>query len=162
MQYLFQFIVLGFTAAVWWLARRDLARRGAAMSGPAIQEWERLQETVQTLIADLERRATVAEQRVAAAEQRMAEAEKRLTIAGPPAARDWETPPASPPAPEPPPVEEPPYFEAEQAAHEERYAPVYALTEAGVTDIAEIVRRTGLGHGEVELILGLHARQHSR
>ncbi len=39
-----------------------------------------------------------------------------------------------------------------------RYAAIYALVASGVTDSIEIARRTGLGRGEVELHMGLHAR----
>jgi len=39
------------------------------------------------------------------------------------------------------------------------HAPLYALLEEGVTDPAEIARRTGLGRGEVDLILSLRARR---
>ena len=41
---------------------------------------------------------------------------------------------------------------------DDRYAAIYALIAAGVTDSVEIARRTGLGRGEVELHMGLHAR----
>jgi hypothetical protein len=156
-QYLFQILVLGFTAYVWWLARRDLVRRSTEIYGPATQEWERLQEAVQTLIADLERRATDAEKRVAAAERRLGEA---IRLEGPsrgaslaPEGSDTDLLAAT---------ERPQTVSAEQTAHDERYAPVYALMDAGVTNSVEIARRTGLGQGEVALILGLHGRQMPR
>lgn len=41
---------------------------------------------------------------------------------------------------------------------DDRYKAIYALVASGVTDSVEIARRTGLGRGEVELHLGLHAR----
>ena len=41
---------------------------------------------------------------------------------------------------------------------DDRYAAIYALIAAGITDSVEIARRTGLGRGEVELHMGLHAR----
>jgi hypothetical protein len=41
---------------------------------------------------------------------------------------------------------------------DDRYAAIYQLVAAGVTDPIEIARRTGLGRGEVELHMGLHAR----
>ncbi len=156
-QYLAQFLVLGFTIYVWWAARRDLAQRAEQMSGPAIAEWERLQEAVQTLIADLERRATDVERRVAAAERRMTDAARRSSDSDTPVT-GWG---ADAPAPEGvgPEVRE---ATPQLAAHEQRYAPVYALADAGITDIAEIVRRTGLGHGEVAMILGLRGRQPAR
>ncbi|HEX5324262.1 MAG TPA: hypothetical protein VFW40_10780, partial [Capsulimonadaceae bacterium] len=39
------------------------------------------------------------------------------------------------------------------------YSAVYTLTELGVTDVAEIARRTGLGQTEVEMVLNLWRRQ---
>ena len=157
MEMIFQLLVLGFTAYVWWLARRDLSQRATEISGPATQEWERLQATVQTLIADLERRATLAEQRVTAAEQRMAAMEVR------PGTGEYSPVPAMPSAVSAPPISgETLYPEAERVAHDERYASVYALADAGVTDAAEIARRTGLAYGEVALVLGLYVRQSSR
>jgi len=45
--------------------------------------------------------------------------------------------------------------EPEIASH----ASLYALLDEGVTDPAEIARRTGLGRGEVDLILSLRARR---
>ena len=44
-------------------------------------------------------------------------------------------------------------------APDPRYAPVFALLAEGVTNAEEVVRRTGLSRGEVDLILGLHARK---
>lgn len=138
-----QFLVLGFTLVAWWLARRDLSARAAQAQAPAIAEWERLREAVETLIADLERRAD-------AAEGRIAEAERRLNTVRPNAIPNVvsEVPAAAMPSPP-----DTPHLE-----HEERYAPVYALADSGVTDAGEIARRTGLGQGEVELTLGLRAR----
>ena len=49
-----------------------------------------------------------------------------------------------------PPVSEP--------AEDDRYAAIYAMLASGVTNSTEIARRTGMGRGEVELILGLRAR----
>ena len=40
-----------------------------------------------------------------------------------------------------------------------RHQPVFALLAEGVSDPAEIARQTGLGRGEVDLILSLHARR---
>jgi hypothetical protein len=41
---------------------------------------------------------------------------------------------------------------------DDRYAAIYAVVAAGITNTVEIARRTGLGRGEVELHMGLHAR----
>ena len=140
-----QFLVLGFTLLAWWLARRDLSARAAQAQAPQSAEWERLREAVETLIADLERRAAAAEGRIAAAEQRLGGAEPSERH---PANREMRVDDVPTRAPD-----------SQQAEHEERYAPAYALADDGVTDAAEIARRTGLGQGEVELILGLRARR---
>lgn len=164
MSLVLQFLVLGFTVVVWWLARRDLTRHAIERHTPAVQEWEQLQETVEMLIADLERRATHAEQRVAEAERRLEAAERRLEQ-GIPAAAETHLPsydllrapePSAPGAGSPPTS-----WETEDSAHDARYAPVYALADSGVSDLAEIARRTGLGQGEVGLILSLRARRSS-
>ena len=47
---------------------------------------------------------------------------------------------------------------APAGGQDDRYAAIYALIAAGITDSVEIARRTGLGRGEVELHMGLHAR----
>jgi hypothetical protein len=133
----FQIFVLALTVLVWWLARRDLVRRSLEARGPAMAEWERLRGNVDALIADLERRAAAAEQRITDAEQRLSGTEIR------PMHRE----------------NAPPRVDANQAAHDLLYAPVYALLDIGVTDAAEIVRRTGLTRGEIDLILDLRARQ---
>lgn len=147
-----QFLVLGFTLVAWWLARRDLSARAAQAQAPAVAEWERLQEAVETLIADLERRAE-------AAEGRIAEAERRLSAARPSAMPNT-MPNTMPNAMSEAPTEAMPASvpNTEQREHEERYAPAYALADSGVSDAGEIARRTGLGQGEVELILGLRDR----
>lgn len=139
-----QFLVLGFTLLAWWLARRDLSARAAQAQAPETAEWERLREAVETLIADLERRAAAAEGRIALAEQRLGGAEPGERRPASPEAYVAAAPAGVP--------------SSQQAEHEERYAPAYALADAGVTDAGEIARRTGLGQGEVELILGLRAR----
>jgi hypothetical protein len=137
MELLFQFLVLAFTVLVWWLARRDLSRRAAESRSPAMAEWERLRGNVDALIADLERRAAAAEQRITDAEQRLSGAEFR------PLQRENAAP----------------RIDANQAAHDLLYAPVYALLDIGVTDAAKIAQQTGLTRGEIELILDLRARQ---
>ena len=131
MELLLQFVVLAFTAAVWWLARRDLTAQAARLRAGEAEEWDRLRAGVEDLAADLERRAEAAEARLAA----------RIAGGRPAPA------PASVPAP----------VEAEAA--DDKYAPALALAAAGVTDPTEIARRTGLGRGEVELLLNLRARR---
>jgi hypothetical protein len=42
---------------------------------------------------------------------------------------------------------------------DERYAQIYSLVALGISDSTEIARRTGVGRGEVELILSLRARR---
>lgn len=133
---LLQFLVLAVTAALWWLARRDLTARAAETGSRARAEWEALRATVEALIADLEARVEEADRRLAA---RIAEAR---TAPEAPAGSDV-----------------PAGAEAEPPARDDRYARVHELEAAGVRDPVEIARRTGLGRGEVELILGLRGRR---
>jgi len=56
------------------------------------------------------------------------------------------------------PLSAPAAASAPSAGQDDRYAAIYALIAAGITDSVEIARRTGLGRGEVELHMGLHAR----
>ena len=134
MELLLQIIVLAFTALVWWLARRDLTLRASQHRAGEVEELERLREGVESLAADLEHRAEAAEARLAACV-----AEARSLRFGP--AEAGVPPPHPGDAPDDP------------------YAPVLALAADGVTDPAEIARRTGLGRGEVELLLALRGRR---
>lgn len=152
---LVQFLVLAFTGAVWWLARRDLGSRPASPPPTAqadARELEQLCMTLEALVTDL----TV---RMEAAEQQLQQAGASLAAPAPvPAPRPAPVPATSvlpPSASFPVLSQDPPAAEPEIAAH----APLYALLEAGVTDPAEITRRTGLGRGEVDLILSLRARR---
>lgn len=146
MELLLQFVVLAFTALVWWLARRDLTLRAAQTRAGEAAELERLRAGVENLAADLERRAEASEDRLA---RRIAEARAVvLPLCPNPAAL------AAPAA----------RTEAGSAGGgdeglEDRYAPALALAAAGVTDPTEIARRTGLGRGEIELLLNLRARR---
>ena len=149
---LVQFLVLAFTGAVWWLARRDLASRPAPPMPPVApqaetQELEQLCATLEALVTDLAGRVEALERRTERRTERRREGRGN-------------------PAPMPSPagtvrplvlsdVAAPPLPEPENASH----ASLYALLDAGVTDPAEITRRTGLGRGEVDLILSLRARR---
>ena len=145
---LVQFLVLAFTGAVWWLARRDLASRPAPPMPPVApqaetQELEQLCATLEALVTDLAGRVEALERRT----------ERRREGRGNPA-------PMPSPAGTVRPlvlsdVAAPPLPEPESASH----VSLYALLDEGVTDPAEITRRTGLGRGEVDLILSLRARR---
>lgn len=151
MELMFQFLVLAFTVLVWWLARRDLTRQAAEARSPAMAEWERLQDAVAALTADLERRAAAAEQRITDAEERLLLSEMRLrpmpNPSAPPQAAEMLSSGAAALPPSPP------------EARDDPYAVIHALIAAGITDAGEISHRTGTPVGEVELILGLRARQ---
>jgi len=138
---LVQFLVLAFTGALWWLARRDLRSRPAPPV-PAAQadtrELEQLCVTLEALVTDMAGRLEAVERRL--------ERTGGAPLAAPPL--DVSSSPAPPPPPQAP-------AEPEAASH----AALSALLEAGVTDPAEIARRTGLGRGEVDLILSLRARR---
>ena len=131
---LVQFLVLIFTGALWWLARRDLSSRPAPPpAAPAdTRELEQLCVTLEALVTDLAGRLEVIER-------------SQARFVGAPLA----APSSGAALPSPPPVE------PETGAH----AALSALLSEGVTDPAEIARRTGLGRGEVDLILSLRARR---
>ena len=61
---LVQFLVLAFTGALWWLARRDLASRAAPPPPVDTQELEQLCATLEALVTDLSRRLAAMEQRL--------------------------------------------------------------------------------------------------
>jgi len=130
---LVQFLVLGATAVLFWVARRDLASRAvpAAPMPQNAEDLEQLCATLETLVTDLSSRLTALEQ--------SARTPLVPTQAVGSGAFRTENAEAVPP--------------------NAQYAPVYALLDAGVTEAAEISRRTGLSRGEVDLILGLRARQ---
>ena len=133
---LVQMLVLGFTAALWWIARRDLAARAAPVVPPSppadTAELEQLCATLETLVTSLARRLDAVE---------------RAAASGPRV-----PPPAAPPVPDAALVPADPLPDP-------RHEPVYALLASGVTDPVEIARRTGLGRGEVDLILSLRDRR---
>lgn len=135
---LVQFLVLVFTGALWWLARRDLSSR--PLPPPATpadtRELEQLCVTLESLVTDLAGRLEAVERQKDVERQRM-------EVRGDPA-------PTSVPVSSPAASAEP-----EAASH----AALSALVAEGVTDPAEIARRTGLGRGEVDLILSLRARR---
>ena len=133
---LVQVLVLGFTAALWWIARRDLASR-VPPPAPSPQadtaELEQLCATLETLVTSLARRLDAVER-----------AARRSAVFTPGEAEPAELDDAgSLPGPVPDP----------------RYEPVYALLASGIADPVEIARRTGLGRGEVDLILSLRDRR---
>ena len=61
-----QFLVLAFTALVWWLARRDLTANASRLRAASSAEVDRLRETVEALTAALEERVTTEEKRLSA------------------------------------------------------------------------------------------------
>ncbi len=150
---LVQLLVLAFTAALWWIARRDLASRSAAgvpATGGAggddeTRALEQLCVSLEVLASDLARRVDALERQAART--------------APPGSLGpgtlFDTGVVSDTAPAPalrlPPGPEPVASEADQA--------VAALLASGVTDPAEIARRAALSRGEVDLILSLRARQ---
>lgn len=142
--------MLVFTGALWWIARRDLAARAVPPPPVAVAELadlEQLCATLETVVTDLAKRLDALERGVPASDPprlREVPAERGGDLlAAPPAAAV----PAPVIAPRPAPEADP------------RHQPVFALLAQGVTDPAEIARQTGLGRGEVDLILSLHARR---
>ncbi len=103
MAWVLQFLVLAFTAVLWWLARRDLTAKAADARAPAAEDWARLRVTVEQLMVELERRAVVAEQRIYEAEQRLRLVEQRLqaSLATAESAQGVSAVPAAAPPPAP-------------------------------------------------------------
>ncbi len=156
---LVQLLVLAFTAALWWIARRDLASRsapvppaaGGAESGEHTQALEQLCVSLEALASDLARRVDALERQTARAVP-----PGGLT---PGAIFDTGAAPEIAPAGDPAPVSvswRPP---APELAASEADRAVAALLASGVTDPAEIAHRATLSRGEVDLILSLRARQ---
>ncbi len=140
---LVQVLVLVFTGFLWWVARRDLAAR---VPPPALApqadtaELEQLCATLEALVTSLARRLDAVE--------RASESRPPAPNSGgaePNRAERWDPLPAEAVSAEPLP--------------DPRYEPVYALLASGVADPVEIARRTGLGRGEVNLILSLRDRR---
>ena len=139
--------MLIFTGALWWIARRDLATRAAPPVAVAeMADLEQLCATLETVVTDLARRLDALERGVPASDP------PRLSPS--PAERGGDLLAAAPFAPAVPLIAPRPALEADP-----RHQPVFALLAEGVTDPAEIARQTGLGRGEVDLILSLHARR---
>ena len=137
-------LVLVFTGALWWIARRDLAARVPPPSQAAdTAELEQLCATLETLAISLARRLDAVE-----AAQSAAPSSGPATSAVLP----FPAPASFPEAviqPEP----------GIQAEPDPRYQPVYDLLAAGISDPIEIARQTGLGRGEVDLVLSLRGRR---
>ncbi len=155
-----QGLVLVFTAALWWIARRDLAARSAAPPDTAksaetnaeMAELEQLCATLETLVTSLARRLDAVERAVA---------EPFVPAPPMPAMPSVLPMPSVSPLPSMPLPPAVPVINAAppDTPPDPRYAPVYALLAAGVSDPAELARRTGLGRGEVDLILSLQSRR---
>ncbi len=134
---LVQFLVLAATAALFWIARRDLASRREIAPAPPGDDATHLAEMEQ-LCATLEALATSLARRLDAVERQMTSAQNAYFA--PPQAAYFAPPPDDSPT-------------------DPRHASAYALVDAGTTDPVEIARQTGLGRGEVDLILSLRARR---
>ena len=134
---LVQGLVLVFTAALWWIARRDLAARVPPPALPSSNadtaDLEQLCATLETLVTNLARRLDAVER-----------------------ASESRPPPPNPGGAESHRAER---LEAADPLPDPRYEPVYALLASGIADPVEIARRTGLGRGEVDLILSLRDRR---
>ncbi len=164
---LVQLLVLAFTGAVWWLARRDLTSRPAPpvpIAQADAHELEQLCVTLAALVTDLTGRMEAMEQRLqegvgtTLAAPASSVAPSLPTPPAPKEAMPKEAMPMEAGAASSPPTRS---FSPLAAAAEPEiaaHAPLFALLDAGITDPAEITRRTGLGRGEVELILSLRAR----
>ena len=169
---LVQGLVLVFTAVVWWIARRDIAARippsvpGVPLADTA--ELEQLCATLESLVVSLSERLEAVEARLPKPKVPNAAVAKPAVELGPVIVPDPVTAPE--PAAELPVAAEPLYETPHilvvaarevipEPPPETRYAPVYALLALGLSDPVEIARQTGLGRGEVDLILSLRDRR---
>ena len=163
---LVQGLVLVFTAAVWWIARRDIAAR-IPPSVPSVPladtaELEQLCTTLESLVVSLSERLEAVEARLPKPKAPKTAIVKPVVVPEPvivpePAA---ELPVAAEPLSETPHILVVAAREAiPEPPPETRYAPVYALLALGLSDPVEIARQTGLGRGEVDLILSLRDRR---
>ena len=146
---LVQLLVLGATGVLFWLARRDLRSRlpGVPPVPPDTQELEQLCVTLESLVTELSRRLDRLERQVTQAAS--AFGSDSGPVRAPPAAPSSASNAVGP-------TDE---SAATGAAPDARYAPIYALLDAGVSDPQEITRRVGLSRGEVDLILSLRERR---
>ncbi len=154
---LVQFLVLAFTGALWWLARRDLKARPAPPQAAGPLDLEPLLATLETVVTDLARRLDRVERQIA-------EGTHLPRFAGTPPEAGGGGGLGMMALPFPPPVsgrggEERAGVGSLDEPQDARYAPVYALLDEGITDPQDIARRTGLSRGEVDLILSLRGRR---
>ena len=175
---LVQGLVLVFTAVVWWIARRDIAARippsvpGVPLADTA--ELEQLCATLESLVVSLSERLEAVEARLPKPKAPKAAVIKPAVELGPVIVPEPVTAPEPVIVPEPAaelPVAAEPLYETPhilvvaarevipEPPPETRYAPVYALLALGLSDPVEIARQTGLGRGEVDLILSLRDRR---
>ena len=181
---LVQGLVLVFTAVVWWIARRDIAARippsvpGVPLADTA--ELEQLCATLESLVVSLSERLEAVEARLPKPKAPKAAVVKPAVALEPVIIPKPVTIPEPAIIPEPVIIPEPaaelpvaaePLYETPhilvvaarevipEPPPETRYAPVYALLALGLSDPVEIARQTGLGRGEVDLILSLRDRR---
>ena len=165
---LVQLLVLGATGVLFWLARRDLTSRASSVPPPPdTRELEQLCVTLEALVTDLSRRLDRVERQAAQVAPALVPpapnsggAGKKLDGVGVLLAAPSDSAKPKPPLRLGEGGEIVPGrgLSAEEAP-DARYAPVYALLDAGETDPQEIARRTDLSRGEVDLILSLRARR---
>lgn len=153
MDYLF-LIAIATIVGAWYVAKRDLTAAAAMRQSPAAQEIKELRETVEQLISVLEERAGEAEKRLQALIQRAEQIERVGSVR--PAAEPFDNEPAPVAASED--MSASAAVTVGKPSPPDRYAPVYALVDEGIDNVAEIARRTGLGQAEVGLVLSLRPR----
>ncbi|HEY3331291.1 MAG TPA: hypothetical protein VGK19_14780 [Capsulimonadaceae bacterium] len=165
-----EFLVLIFIAMAWYIAKRDLTAAAALKHTSTANEIRELRETVEQIIVVLEERASAAEARLEAIIGRASTVEKQLSAVLQQPLRTWPTADEKPLEMEATqPVGEDamdvPQIPRKRAGKslskqpaDDRYQAVYDLADAGVSDVAEIARQTGLGQAEVSLVLNLRPR----
>jgi hypothetical protein len=133
---------------------RSAPARGAASAASAAPAAQ-AREMCEAMIADLARTAREVnaqlETRIRVLECLIRQADERIARLGGTAGDEPQRAPADGAAPPSAPRSAP---SAPEPVEEARHAPVYRLAEEGLS-VREIAQRTGLGQGEVELLLNL-------
>ncbi len=156
---LVQLLVLVFTGVLWWIARRDLAAHVPPPVPPTLPSQATDMAELEQLCATLETLATSLARRLDAVEAALNQTSPNQAVRE---EAPWtQFPSLSPAAVQEPPREPPKPVQEESPAPQPdpRYSPIYALLDRGVSDPIEIARLTGLGRGEVDLILSLRGRR---
>ena len=128
--------------AVWWLARRDLLMLVTRQQTPTLREMESVQASIEKLLERLEAQTDAVESRISPQVPNALQHDGAV-----PSPNALHTRQQSP-------NQVPEITGPGESAAKTRYSEVYRLAGAGL-DADEIAQRTGLGSGEVRLVISL-------